>query len=115
MAPAELLAKARALIASDKVKPLAGVGVPALEALQSVAGADAEALAQALELLDSVTPRPFTFLLWVDGAEAVLEGESAGFVYRYDRPKAEVLAVMGRACIKAARSLAERAKPEEAA
>src|SRR5258708_2445312 len=110
MAPAELLAKARALLASGKVKPLAGVGVPALEALQSVAGDDAEALAQALELLDSMTPRPFTFLLWVDGAEAVADGDQVGFVYRYDRKRSQVLALMGKACLKAVRTnAAERA------
>jgi hypothetical protein len=40
----------------------------------------------------------------VDGVEAVIEGDQVGYVYRYDRTKAEVLALMGKACLRASRS-----------
>ena len=104
MTIAELLANARALLASDAVRPLIEGGTAVLEALEAVGTEDRKTLAAAVELLDSLTPKPFTFLTWADGAGVVVDGDRVGFVYRYDRKKAEVLALMGKACLRACRA-----------
>jgi hypothetical protein len=103
MMVAELLAKARALLASDAVSAIAGAGTAVFEALEVAGADDRKALAAAVDLLDSMTPKPFTFFMWADGAGVVSQNDRVEFIYRYDRKKAEVLALMGKACLRASR------------
>lgn len=97
MTLAECIAEARRLFAEGKTRC-------AFRALDLACAGDGALLATALEFLDGLTPDRWTFLLWIDGAVDVVEaGEWVGVSYRYDRPKTDVLALMGRAALKAAR------------
>lgn len=80
-------------------------GGDVLDVLQAETTADGM-VADALDILDGCTPHPWTFQLYAAGAYWTPEGDVA---YRQSREKREVLAVFGRACVRAARMEGEAA------
>lgn len=91
----DVLAKARLRYAEE--------GGSILGILDWAADGNGELVADALVELDRCTPHPWTFSLYVCGAYWTEEGEIA---YQYsNRKKAEILAVMGKACQRAVRAM----------
>jgi hypothetical protein len=76
------------------------IGVDVLELCQR---ATAAATFEALYYLDAVAPGG-SFQIWVDGGRF---DEETGWSYHFDRPKAQVLAVIGKAILRAEHPRAE--------
>lgn len=96
----ECLMRMRELVTDGEHRLGGMLMVPSL--LEDSARGDRELAIQALEILDGCTPRPWTFSVWVDGPRWVNDSDSFAFVvYSYDRKPAEILAVIGKALMRA--------------
>lgn len=58
---------------------------------------------EALDLLEECVPRPWTFAQFHNGAEWLEVNDKLEIIYRYDRTKTEIIAVIGKACMRAAK------------
>lgn len=105
MTQLEVLRTARELFLAGKHRALGMVLIEDL--LLAAAEGDRNLVDDALCALDACTPKPWTFGMYLDGAEAVSDGETVNFVYRYNRKPEEVAAVFGKACVIAARVVRE--------
>lgn len=90
----QTLVTARALFLEGKHRAFGMVMLPDL--LSDAAHGDENLADKALETLDECTPHPWTFGMFIDGAK----GDGS---FGYDRTKAEIAAVFGRACVRASR------------
>lgn len=69
--------------------------------LHQAAAGDAALALEAWELLDRVAGGTGEFSRFCDGGAPAVDGDEAGWVYRYDRSATEVSALLGKACLAA--------------